>query len=247
MTKWVKGQVVGKRRWTDELFSLQVDAPIESFRAGQFTKIALDIAGERVGRPYSFVNSPHERPLEFYFISVPHGPLTERLKVIELGDSLWLSPHAAGFFTLDEVGEGEQLWLLSSGTALGVFLSLLRTPDPWQRFRNIVLAHAVRTAAELTYQDEIQSYRKRHPDQFVYAPFVSREEYEPGLKGRIPEAIEDGRLERWAGLDIDASRSQVMICGNPGMVRDTIAVLERRGLKKNRRNHPGQITTESYW
>jgi ferredoxin--NADP+ reductase len=105
----------------------------------------------------------------------------------------------------------------------------------------------VRTAAELTYQDEISSYKNLHPEQFIYAPFVSRESFEPGLTGRIPDAIEDGKLEKWAGLQLDASRSQVMICGNPGMVRDTIAVLEHRGLKKNRRNHPGQITTESYW
>lgn len=247
MSKWVEGHVVGKRCWTDELFSLQVDAPVEPFRAGQFTKLALDIDGERIGRPYSFVNSPQQTPLEFYFISVPHGPLTERLMRLEPGDTIWLAPRAAGFFTLNEVGDGEKLWLLSTGTALGVFLSLLRTPDPWQRFPKIVLVHAARTVAELTYREEIQNLVDEHSGQFQYVPFVSREEYEPALRGRIPQAIEDGRLETRVGLRIDAADSQVMICGNPAMVRDTIAILEKRGLKKNRRSQPGQITTESYW
>jgi ferredoxin--NADP+ reductase len=247
MSHWVQGKVVGNRHWTDELYSLQIDAPVEPFRAGQFTRLALDIDGERVGRPYSYVNAPDERPLEFYFISIPHGPLTDRLRQLQIGDPIWVSARAGGFFTLAMVPEAHNLWLLASGTALGVFLSQLKTEEPWRRFTRVILVHGVRTADELTYADEITRFAALHPKQFVYIPFVSREETAFALRGRIPEAIRDGRLEQRAGVRLQADTCQVMICGNPDMVRDTTAVLEERGFKKNRRSDAGQITTENYW
>lgn len=247
MNQWVQGQVVGKRRWTDHLYSLQIDAPIEPFQAGQFTRLALDIDGKRVARPYSFVNAPHERPLEFYFITIPHGPLTERLRRLEVGDRIWVAARPAGTFTLAVVPDAEHLWLLATGTALGVFLSLLKTDELWTRFNKVVLVHAVRTRDELTYQDEIRGFQERHPGRFTLIPFVSREETDFALRGRIPEAIRDGRLEARAGLPLHPGTSQVMICGNPDMVRDTTAALEERGFRKNRRSSPGQITTENYW
>lgn len=247
MSHWVQGQVVGIRRWTDELYSLRIDAPVEPFHAGQFTRLALDIDGERIGRPYSYVNAPHERPLEFYFISIPHGPLTNRLRQLRIGDNIWVSARAAGFFMLASVPEAENLWLFASGTALGVFLSQLKTEEPWRRFARVVLIHAVRTAAEITYGDVIRQFGERHPGQFVYIPFVSREDTDFALRGRIPDAIRDGRLEQRAGIHLQAATCQVMICGNPGMVRDTITALEERGFKRNRRTAPGQITTENYW
>jgi ferredoxin--NADP+ reductase len=239
--------VAGKRRWTDELYSLQIDAPVEPFQAGQFTRLALDIDGERVGRPYSYVNAPDERPLEFYFITIPHGPLTDRLRQLQTGDPIWVSARAGGFFTLASVPDAQHLWQFASGTALGVFLSQLKTEDPWRRFTKVVLVHGVRTAGELAYRDEIERFAALRGEQFTYIPFVSREETGFALNGRIPDAIRDGRLEQRAGVRLQASTCQVMICGNPDMVRDTTAVLEERGFKKNRRTHSGQITTENYW
>lgn len=247
MAQWVEGTVTDKRNWTDELYSLQVDAPVQPFRAGQFTRLALDIAGERIARPYSFVNAPHERPLEFYFITIPHGPLTEGLRRLQPGDSIWVSARPAGTFTLDRVPDADQLWLLATGTALGPFLSLLRTDEPWRRFSKIVLAHAVRTPEELTYQDDIRRFGERHPDQFVMTPFVSRKDTDFALRGRIPDMIRNEKLERQVGLRMAPETSQVMVCGNPDMVRDTTHVLEERGFEKNRRSKPGQITTENYW
>lgn len=247
MNYWVEGQVVGKKSWTDNLYSLRVDAPVEPFRAGQFTQLALDIDGERIGRPYSFVNAPDERPLEFHFIAIPHGPLTDRLQALRAGDRIWVSARPAGFFTLAEVPDAPHLWLLATGTALGVFLSLLKTDELWARFGKVVLVHAARTASELTYHDEIRGFEARHPGRFTYIPFVSREDTDFAIRGRIPQAIEDGRLEERAGLPLRAQDSQVMICGNPGMVRDTIRVLEERGLRRNKRSERGHITTEHYW
>ena len=247
MSNWIQGKVVGLRLWTNNLFSLQVSADIQPFTAGQFTKLALDIDDKRVSRPYSFVNAPHQQPLEFYFITLPDGPLTTRLSQLNVGDKVWVLSRPAGFFTLNEIRDAEQLWLLATGTALGVFLSILRTAEPWARFKNIILVHAVRTADELTYQNEIASLLKRYPQQFQMIPFVSREKTDNAIMDRIPAAIEDGRLETRAGVSFHANTSQVMICGNPDMVRDTRHALEKLGLKKNRRSDPGQITVENYW
>jgi len=247
MSKWVAGKVVRLRQWTRELYSVQVEADIAPFTAGQFTRLALEIDGEMVARPYSFVNGPADPLHEFYFITVKDGPLTAELIKLQAGDTLYLAPRGAGFFILGEVPDADTLWMLSTGTAIGPFLSILSTDEVWQRFRNIVLVHAVRTAEELVYQDEIRDFLEQHPDQLQFIPFVSREETEFAIKGRVPVAIEDGRLEQSAGLEITAEHSQVMICGNPAMVKDTQGVLEARGLKKNRRREPGQITTEQYW
>ena len=247
MSKWVEGKVVRLRHWTDKLYSLQLTADIAPFTAGQFSRLALDIDGERVARPYSFVNGPDNPLLEFYFIIVPDGPLTHHLVVLESGDPVFIAPRGAGFFVLDEVPDADTLWMLSTGTALGPFLSILTTDAVWQRFKNIVLVHAVRTREELTYSDEIKTLLAAHPEQMQMIPFVSREDTNFAIKGRVPDAIGNGELEARAGLPLSIETSQVMICGNPAMVRDTSAVLEARGMKKNKRRDPGHVTTEQYW
>jgi ferredoxin--NADP+ reductase len=137
--------------------------------------------------------------------------------------------------------------MLSTGTAIGPFLSILAADEVWQRYSRVVLVHAVRTAGELSYRDRIQAYLQQHPEQLQYIPFVSREETGFAIRGRVPAAIKSGELEQRAGLTIDAGVAQVMICGNPAMVNDTLQVLQARGLKKNRRREPGHITTEQYW
>jgi ferredoxin--NADP+ reductase len=247
MSTWVEGTVVNLRQWTDELYSIQVEADMASFSAGQFTRVALEINGEMVARPYSFVNGPDNPVHEFTFILVEDGPLTHELIKLKPGDTLFLAPRGAGFFILGEVPEADTLWMLSTGTALGPFLSILTTAAAWQHYRNIVLVHAVRTATELTYGEVIESLLEQHPEQLQYIPFVSREDADFAIRARVPVAIEDGRLELRAGLKLTAADSQVMICGNPAMVRDTTTVLEARGLKKNKRREPGHITTEQYW
>jgi ferredoxin--NADP+ reductase len=247
VSKWVEGRVVALKPWSERLFSIQIAAEVEPWQAGQFTKIALDIDGERVGRPYSYVNPPHRNPLEFYFITVPGGPLTAHLVELKAGDPIFVAPKAAGFLVLSELPDADHLWLLSTGTALGPFLAICETPTPWQRFKKVVLVHAVRTAAELAYQDSVRAIAAAHPDQFVYIPFVTREDTDFAIKARIPEAISDGRLEARAGIPLKADNSQVMICGNPAMVRDTTDTLIARGLKKHRRRDPGQISVENYW
>jgi len=247
MSQWVEGTVVAQKHWAGLLYSLQVDAELAPFEAGQFTKLALAVDGEMVGRPYSFVNAPSARPHEFYYVVLPDHPLTPHLSRLEAGDSVYLAPQAAGFLTLAEVPDGESLWLLASGTALGPFLSILGTEAPWQRFRRVVLVHAVRRAEELCYREWIQSLLARHPGKFAFVPMLSREHGDFALAGRIPKAIADGRLEAAVGLKLDAQSSRLMVCGNPAMVADTVHALEQRGLKKHRRRDPGQISVENYW
>jgi len=245
--KWVEGTVVERHQWAERLFSLRVEAAIEPFEAGQFGRLALVIGDELISRPYSFVNAPHEHPLDFYFIVIPDGALTPRLAALEPGDKVWVGRKGAGFFTLSQVPGGRDLWMLATGTALGPFLSILKTPEPWRRFEKIVLLHGVRTQAELAYADTIEGFRRSHPEQFQFFASVTREICPNAFQQRIPHAIESGTLEQVAGVELNPQHSQVMICGNPAMVKDTVALLKSKGFAENLRKQPGQITVERYW
>ena len=247
MSKWVHGKVVENKHWTDLLYSLQIEADIDSFVAGQYGRLGLEIDSQIVGRPYSFVNPPHEPLHEFYSITVAEGPLSPRLAKLKKGDSIFIDKRVNGFFTLNEVPDGRDIWMLATGTALGPFLSILRSEQVWKRFENIVLVHAVRYTRELTYQDSIQDLKDKHKTQFQMIPFVSREENDTALSGHIPTAITNGSLQEKASLEITPDNSQVMLCGNPDMLVDTRNALKEKGLKKNLRRSPGHITAESYW
>jgi len=251
MSKWVKGTVTGNIRWTDRLHSLQVDAPEVTFTAGQFGRLALPAPPgakeEMLGRPYSFVNAPGSVPHEFYFVTVPEGPLSPQLAALAPGEPLWLLRSANGFFTVGELPAADVLWCLATGTGLGPFLSILRTPDPWAKFSRIVLVHAVRHAVELVYRDVIAAIGAVHPGAFTAIPMVSREACPGALGGRIPAAILDGSLEFRAGQALSAENSHAMLCGNPAMVDDTQEVLAARGMRRHRRREPGHVTIETYW
>lgn len=246
MSQWVEGVVVGNIAWTGRLHSLQVAAEIAPFAAGQFIKLGAMIDGAEVGRPYSLVNPPQARPLEFCFSVVPGGPLSGRLAAMRTGDALLVAPRANGFLVLSEVPDCRRLWLISTGTGIGPFLSILRTDEPWRRVERVVLVHAVRLATELIYRDAIEEIAAARGEQFAYVPFVSREATDFALSGRIPNAIADGSLEARAGAAFDA-QSHVMLCGNPQMVADAEAALVTRGLRKHRRREPGHISVENYW
>jgi ferredoxin--NADP+ reductase len=251
MAAWVEGKVAGKRQWTESLVSLMVTAPDVKFVAGQFARLALPAAPGNVeamtGRPYSFVNPPHAQPHEFYFIVVPGGPLSPRLAALESGDPVWLAPRANGFFSIPEVARADVLWCLSTGTGIGPFLSMLRTEDPWTSFQRVVLVHAVRHAEELTYRDAIDDVARERAGAFAYIPMVSREPHPGALAGRIPAAIDDGRLEARAGIALSPENSHAMLCGNPAMVEDTQKLLATRGMRRHRRKEPGHVTVETYW
>ncbi|EXJ14063.1 ferredoxin--NADP reductase [Imhoffiella purpurea] len=246
MNDWVKATVVGRHQWAEGLFSLQFEAPIADYVAGQYIKVALDIEGERVGRPYSLVNAPQDRPLEIYFNEVPSGPLTPPLSALNPGDSVWLTATANGIFTLETVEPAKTLWMLATGTGLGVYLSILRTRDPWEKFERVVLVHGVRQSSDLAYGETLDVIGERYEGRFTVVPVVSRETHGSALGGRITERLEDGSLEERIGERIDPTLSHVMLCGNSAMIKDAKEILEARGLARHRRHAPGQYTTEQY-
>lgn len=247
MARWIEGEIVDNIHWTETHHSLRVTADIAPFTAGQFGRLGLEIDGKPMGRPYSFVNPPHEPVLEFYSTVVPDGPVSPRLHRLTAGDRVLVSPKGAGFFTLDQVPDAQYLWLLATGTAIGPFLSILRTDEPWQRFEHVVLVHAARHASELTYRGVIDKLAQTHGEHFRYVPFVSRETTDFAMPGRVPPAIEQGALEQRVGLTLAPDTTQVMLCGNPDMLNDTQTVLGERGFKPNTRKQAGHITTEQYW
>ncbi|WP_336749784.1 ferredoxin--NADP(+) reductase [Pantoea vagans] len=248
MAEWVNGEVKEVKNWTDALFSLRVKAPIDPFIAGQFAKLALEIDGERVQRAYSYVNAPKDDLLEFYLVTVPDGKLSPHLQALQPGDQVMVTKEAAGFFVLDEVPECKTLWMLATGTAIGPYLSMLQQGEGLDRFENIVLVHAARYAADLSFLPMMQQLQQRYHGKLHIQTVVSREAIPSSLTGRVPALIDNGELERATGLTLDADSSHVMLCGNPQMVRDTQQLLkETREMRKHLKRKPGHITSEHYW
>jgi ferredoxin--NADP+ reductase len=246
MAEWLEGRIAGKRHWSQELYSLQIDAPLPAFTAGQYIKVALDVDGERIGRPYSLVNAPSERPLEIYFNEIPEGPLTPKLSDLEPGDRIWVSDKASGVFTLDNTVSRRHLWMLATGTALGVYLSMLKTPDAWERFERVILVHGCRNAGELSYGETLAEIQAAHEDAFTVITTLTRDSSETSLQGRITNLLENGSLQAAAGADITPEASHLMLCGNSAMIKDVRAWLEAHGMQRHKRLEPGHYTTEQY-
>ena len=247
MAAWVEGRVIERIEWTPTLFSLRVAAELAPYKAGQFTKLALAQGERRIQRAYSFVNPPSAPYHEFYLVEIPDGELTPSLGPLQEADTLLVQSQATGFLILDEVPSGRDLWLLSTGTAIGPFLSMLADGEAFDRFENLVLVHGVRRGEELSYQGLIASFAEQHGARFHYVPFVSREGWPGAMAGRIPAAIAGGRLQARVGLACSPEQSQVLIWGNPAMGEETQQTLLELGLAKNLRRAPGNISAENYW
>ncbi|QBL10337.1 ferredoxin--NADP reductase [Rheinheimera sp. D18] len=246
MAQWLSCTVTDNHHWHANLFSLKVKAPHFDFIAGQFVRLALDTPSGRVQRAYSLVNSPGQNELEFLVSTVADGNLSPLLQQLKMGDNIEVSQPASGFFILDEVPDGNNLWLISSGTGIGPYLSMLGTHGIWQRFKHIVLVHTVRTVADLAYREYIHNCQRQYPGQLYYQPIVTREAHSGALDKRIPELIQTNELQHACAQTLD-EQSQIMLCGNPQMITETRTLLETMGLKKNLRRAPGNITVEQYW
>jgi ferredoxin--NADP+ reductase len=252
--KFTRQSLTAIHVWSPKLFSLRCSRdPGFRFRAGQFARLGVPKAdGSLVWRAYSMVSAPHDEFLEFFSIVVPDGEFTSELSRLKVGDSLLVDKQAFGFLTLERFVGGRDLWLLASGTGLAPFLSILQDFEAWQRFERIVLVYSARTASELAYQELIHGLKQlehlaEFADKLVYLPLVTREQAPGCLHGRITTLLNNGELERAAGVSLSPAHSRLMLCGNPQMIEDTRALLKQRDLQLSLTRRPGQVAVENYW
>lgn len=249
--------VTSVRRWTDRLLTFTTTKPDGySFTAGQYARMGLQDDSGMIWRAYSMTSAPADAELEFYGIIVEGGLFTTQLDRIKPGDPIWIERQTYGFMTVDRFTEGNDLWMLSTGTGIGPFISILRDPFVWGRFRNLVLVHCVRHANELTYMNELAALENNPPSETIetgrlqVVRSVTRDENLSGndlLKGRITTLLQNGELERKTGLPLSVEASRIMLCGNPEMIEETRRLLHERGMRPVRRAIPGQFVTENYW
>lgn len=252
--KFTRQTLLDVQPLTPSLFTLRTtrDAGFR-FRAGQFARLGVTKAdGSTVWRAYSMVSSPHDEFLEFFSIVVPGGEFTSELSRLKVGDTLLVDRQAFGFLTLDRFVDGRDLWLLSTGTGIAPFLSILQDFEVWEKFQRIILVYSVREARELAYQALIaglagRDYLAEHAHKLCFIATVTREQHPGALQGRITELLERGELERAAGVQITAQHSRVMVCGNPQMIDDTRNLLKQRDLQLSLSRRPGQVAVENYW
>jgi ferredoxin--NADP+ reductase len=231
-------RVLSVHHWNDTLFSFRTtrDAALR-FRNGHFVMLGLPVAGKPLLRAYSVASANHEEFLEFLSIKVPDGPLTSRLQHLKPGDDLIVGRKPVGSLVVDDLRPGRNLYLLSTGTGLAPFMSIIQDPETYERFEKIVLIHGVRQVSELAYADFIERQLPAHEflgemvrDKLVYYPTVTREPFRH--QGRLTEVIESGRLFSETGLPpLDAALDRAMICGSAAMLADSCRLLDARGLR----------------
>ncbi|MGH6625406.1 MAG: ferredoxin--NADP reductase [Burkholderiaceae bacterium] len=251
MSAFNEEQVLSVHHWTDRLFTFTTtrDQSLR-FSNGHFTMIGLRVNGKPLLRAYSIVSANYEDHLEFLSIKVPDGPLTSRLQHIQVGDSIIVGRKPTGTLVTDYLLPGKHLYLLSTGTGLAPFMSVIRDPETYEKFDQIVLVHGVRQVDELAYHDLLVEHLPNHEflgelvtSKLRYYPTVTREPYRN--MGRVTALIESGKLFEDLGLPaLDAANDRVMICGSPGMLRDLKHMLEHRGFKEGNTSRPGDFVIE---
>ncbi|KOY00463.1 ferredoxin--NADP reductase [Pseudomonas nunensis] len=252
--KFTRQTLLDVQPLTPSLFTLRTtrDSGFR-FRAGQFARLGVTKPdGSTVWRAYSMVSSPYDEFLEFFSIVVPGGEFTSELSRLEVGDTLLVERQATGYLTLDRFVDGRDLWMLSTGTGVAPFLSILQDFEVWEKFERIILVYSAREGRELAYQDLIaglaqRDYLAEHAHKLQFIPTVTREQIPGVLNGRITTLIENGELERAAGLELTPEHSRVMICGNPQMIDDTRKLLKLRDMNLSLSRRPGQVAVENYW
>ena len=251
MSAFNEEKVLSVHHWTDRLFTFTTtrDQSLR-FSNGHFTMIGLKVNNKPLLRAYSIVSANYEEHLEFLSIKVPDGPLTSRLQHIQVGDSIIVGRKPTGTLVIDYLVPGKRLYLMSTGTGLAPFMSIIRDPATYEKFEQVILVHGVRQVDELAYHDLLVEHLPNHEflgemvtSQLRYYPTVTRETYKN--MGRVTELIETGKLTNDLGLPaLDAAHDRVMICGSPAMLRDLKHMLEGRGFKEGNTSTPGDFVIE---
>jgi len=230
-------RVTHVHHWNESLFSFRTTRdPGFRFENGHFVMLGLPIDGRPLLRAYSIASPNWEEHLEFLSIKVPNGPLTSRLQNLAVGDEVLVSRKPTGTLVLHDLKPGRHLYLLGTGTGLAPFMSIIQDPETYERFEKIVVAHGVRKVSDLAYTQFITQELRQHEwlgeqvrEKLIYHPTVTREEFR--IRGRITDQIADGSLASLAGLPpLDPASDRFMLCGSPGMLHDTRALLDARGF-----------------
>jgi ferredoxin--NADP+ reductase len=251
MSAFNEEKVLSVHHWTDRLFTFTTtrDQSLR-FSNGHFTMIGLKVNNKPLLRAYSIVSANYEEHLEFLSIKVPDGPLTSRLQHIQVGDTIIVGRKPTGTLVVDYLVPGKRLYLMSTGTGLAPFMSIIRDPETYEKFEQVILVHGVRQVDELAYHDLVVEHLPNHEflgelvtSQLRYYPTVTRETYKN--MGRVTELIETGKLTSDLGLPaLNATDDRVMICGSPAMLRDLKHLLESRGFKEGNTSIPGDFVIE---
>lgn len=245
-------EVCSVRHWNEHLFSFTITRPPSfRFRSGEFVMIGLPGDGRPLLRAYSIASPAWADELEFLSIKVPDGPLTSRLQHIEPGYPIFLGRKPTGTLVADALRPGKRLFLLSTGTGLAPFLSLIRDPDIYDRFGQVVIVHSVRQVSDLAFRTNLESHLAGDPlvqdqalAQLSYIPTVTREPFR--TQGRITTLMEDGRL--FEGVTgprrLDPATDRVMMCGSMAMIRDFSVRLAAVGFDDGSNAKPGHFVIE---
>jgi ferredoxin--NADP+ reductase len=251
MSAFNEERVLSVHHWTDRLFTFTTTRdPSLRFSNGHFTMIGLRVNDKPLLRAYSIASPNYEEHLEFLSIKVEEGPLTSRLQHIQVGDTLIVGKKPTGTLLIDYLTPAKRLYLLSTGTGLAPFLSIIRDPETYAKFESVVMVHGVRQVDELAYHDLIVDHLPQHEflgemisQQLRYYPTVTRETYRN--MGRVTTLIENGKLFKDLGLPaLSQQEDRVMLCGSPGMLSDLKQMLEAQGFVEGNTSTPGDFVIE---
>jgi ferredoxin--NADP+ reductase len=238
------------RHWTDRTFSFDCDRPQGfRFRSGEFVMIGLMVDGKPLLRAYSICSPSWDEALEFYSIKVQDGPLTSRLQHLAEGDEILMRPKPVGTLVHDALLPGRRLFLFATGTGIAPFASIVRDPETYEKFEQVVLTHTCRQVAELAYGHHLLAriagdalLAEMVGDKLTHLPTTTRES-SPAM-GRMTDWIRDGRLAEAVGGPLDPATDRVMICGSMAMLQDHKALCEARGFVEGSNSEPGQVVIE---
>ena len=246
-----KETVLSINHWTDSLFSFTTTRDRSfRFQSGQFTMMGIEHNERPLLRAYSIASAHYQDQLEFFSIKVPSGGLTSRLKNIEVGDEVLVNSKATGSLLQDQLLPGKHLYLLSTGTGLAPFLSIIQDPDVYQRYDKIILTHCCRYVADLAYTDLITQELPNHEflgglvkEKLLYYPTVTREEFH--TQGRLTDLLQSGKISRDLQLPpLNPLADRFMICGGSSMLKDLSAILEALNFSETRSGELGEYVVE---
>jgi ferredoxin/flavodoxin---NADP+ reductase len=250
-TQFNQERVTSVHHWNDSLFSFTTTRnPGFRFRNGHFVMMGLEVDGRPLLRAFSLVSANYDEQLEFFSIKIPDGALTSRLQHVEPGHAVLVSRKPTGTLVLDNLLPGKRLYLLATGTGLAPFMSIIRDPETYERFEQVIVAHGARRATDLGYRGYIENDLPGHElvgeqarRQLLYYPTVTREPF--ANQGRITQLIENGKLCSDLGLPgLSPEQDRVMVCGSPGMLSDLVGLLEPRGFQEGSSDGRGHYVIE---